>query len=490
MAARVLLGTLLALLLLPGTADAAPWTCDASAVRGTLASAPPIDPVAANRGAAECRTQSAGGNLPAGLPLGLGGSAVFARTRVEGDAARPAGQRVTAEGGLAELRVPLLPGVPGLPAPPTIPPVTVGPFGTIDLNPALRALAAPTGDLVRLGAVTSRVTGQCSSGRALLEGDSSVASLRVLGLELPTDRATRRTIGIDSRSIDPSNIDPTVVAPPGVDLTAFRAALQPVLDALPTITVPGAAAQVNVIPAAQSRAGDTLTQLALQIDLSIGGQAVLDLVAGEARVGGAAVGCGAAVAAQALRCTRRRLVLVNVVRRGRRVRLLGAADRGFAGRRVSIVSTHTGRTVARPRVGSDGIFRATAPLPPANLRRTNRARYQARIGAERSLRLKLARRLTVTSIRPRGRDVVVSGRVSRPLASPVQLLVVTRRVSCGRVEVVKRFRPSHTGRFRVVLPGAKRRQVAVFRFRTRVRFSTRNPRLFRTFTLPQYVDVG
>jgi hypothetical protein len=60
----------------------------------------------------------------------------------------------------------------------------------------------------------------------------------------------------------------------------------------------------------------------------------------------------------------------------------------------------------------------------------------------------------------------------------------------GRVEAVERFRLSHTGRFRVVLPGAKRRQVAVFRFRTRVRFSTRNPRLYRTFTLPQYVDVG
>jgi hypothetical protein len=33
-------------------------------------------------------------------------------------------------------------------------------------------------------------------------------------------------------------------------------------------------------------------------------------------------------------------------------------------------------------------------------------------------------------------------------------------------------------------------QVATFRFRTRVRFRVANPRLFRTFTLPQYVDIG
>jgi hypothetical protein len=37
---------------------------------------------------------------------------------------------------------------------------------------------------------------------------------------------------------------------------------------------------------------------------------------------------------------------------------------------------------------------------------------------------------------------------------------------------------------------AKQRQVATFRFRTRVRFRVGNARLFRTFTLPQYVDVG
>ncbi len=86
--------------------------------------------------------------------------------------------------------------------------------------------------------------------------------------------------------------------------------------------------------------------------------------------------------------------------------------------------------------------------------------------------------------------MVVRGRISQPLADPIQRITVTRRVSCGRVEVVKRFKPRKNGRFRVTLSGAKTRQVATFRFRTLVRFREGNPKLFRTFTLPQYVDIG
>ena len=493
MITRRLLPSLLALALLaliaPAGAAAAPWTCESSVVRGTIGPGPTIEPVTANKDAASCTTQNAGGAPPAGLPGGATGSLLFARTRADGDASAPASQRVSAEASLAELRVPLLPGLPGLPIP-SVAPVNVPGFGTIDLNPAIQAVAAPQGDLVGLRALSARVTGQCSGGSPSLAGTSSVGSLTVLGVELATNRALSRSITIDSRSIDPSTLDPTVLAPPGVDLAAFRAAIQPVLDALPNIEIPEALANVSITPARQIRRGDTLTQRALTIQLTIAGQSALSVVAGEATVGGDGVACGQGVAAQALRCTKRRLVLIDVVRRGRRVRLLGAASRTLAGRRVSIHFTDTGKRVARPRVGSDGLFRATAPLPRRAIRRTNRARYQARMGQERSLRLKLARRLRVTAITPRGRNVAIAGRISRPLGKPVQTVVVTRRVSCGRVEVVKRFKPRRSGRFRVTLRGAKERQVATFRFRTLVRYRVGNPRLFRTFTLPQYIDIG
>jgi hypothetical protein len=462
--------------------------CAATAARATLGPAPPAAPITANGGAPECSTQSAGGTVP-GLPMGAAVSLLFARTRADGDASRPASQRVSAESGLADLHIPLLPGLPGLPLP-TPPVIAVPGFGSIDLGPAVRAATAPQGDLLGLRALTARATGQCSGGRPSLSGSSTVASLTVLGVSLATDRAVSRTITIDSRSIDPSTLDPSVLAPPGVDLAAFKTAIQPVLDALPNIEIPEALASVRVTPAEQVRRGDTLTQRALAVRVSIGGQSVLELVGGEASVGGAGVDCGTAVAVQALRCTQRRLVLIDVVRRGHRVRLFGAADRRFAGRRVTIIYTDTNRRVARPRVGRDGLFRATAPLPPLAVRHTNRARYQARVGGERSLRLKLQRRLHISATKQRGRAVVLSGWISRPLASPIQRVVVTRRVSCGRVEVVKRFKPRRNGHFRVRLQGAKQRQVATFRFRTKVRFRVGNPRLFRTFTLPQYIDVG
>ena len=485
-----LLGLTILALVAPAGAAAAPWTCEASVVRGALGPAPPVEPITANKGAPECTTQSAGGNPPAGLPGGATGSLLAARTTATGAAGDPAGQRVTAEASFGQLRIPLLPGLPGLPAPPSVPPVNVGPFGSIDLNPAIQALAAPGGDLVNIRSLDARVTGQCSGGRALITGTWSIAGLTVLGVPISTDEALSRNLTIDSRSIDPSNIDPASVAPAGVDLAAFSAALQPVLDALPTIEIPEALARLQITPGQQVRGRNTLTQRALSISLSIAGQSAVNFVAGEATVGGDGVGCGEATATQALRCTTRRLVLIDVVRRKGRVRLLGAADRRLAGRRVSIRYLGSGKRVARPRVGSDGLFRASTKLPPRAQRGTNRARYQARMGKERSLALKLSRRLRITSITPRGRQVVVRGRISQPLADPIQRITVTRRVSCGRVEVVRRFKPRKSGRFRVTLSGAKTRQVATFRFRTLVRFREANPRLFRTFTLPQYVDIG
>src|SRR5215204_1811933 len=100
-------------LVAPTGAAAAPWTCEASVVRGSLGPAPPVEPVTANKDAAECTTQSAGGAPPTGLPGGAGGSLFFARTRADGAASNPAGQRVSAEASVGELRIPLLPGLPG-----------------------------------------------------------------------------------------------------------------------------------------------------------------------------------------------------------------------------------------------------------------------------------------------------------------------------------------------------------------------------------------
>ena len=143
-----------------------------------------------------------------------------------------------------------------------------------------------------------------------------------------------------------------------------------------------------------------------------------------------------------------------------------------------------------PALRSSGLFRATAPLPPARLRATNRARYRAEIANEKSLRLKLVRRMLVSGTTVKGRRVTIAGRIVRPLGQPVRQVIVKRRLSCGRFRVVKRFTPRSSGAFRVTLAGPPSSQAAAYRLQTRVRKFTTNPKVFPTFTLPRYVDLA
>jgi hypothetical protein len=317
----------------------------------------------------------------------------------------------------------------------------------------------------------------------------------VLGTKLGTNEAVDRNFTLDSQSIDPSNIDlAKVVAPAGVDVAVLQATLKPILDTLPNAELPALALRVRTEPGAQSRAGDRLTRQALTVNVEVGGTQLLNAVIGEAVVDATGVSCGS-IAAAALGlspnpgCTTRKLTLIDVVSKGGRVFLQGAADpRRFAGRTVTIRSLWDKRTVAKLKVAKSGLFTTYVKLPPASLRHTNAARYRAYIGKEKSLGLKLERRMIVTGMRKAGaRKVTLSGRISRPLATPVQTVTVTRQVSCGKESVVARFKPSPSGHFKVSLDAPRTDRVYTFRFRSRVRYSTSYPTLYQTFTLPQYV---
>ncbi|HET6550072.1 MAG TPA: Ig-like domain-containing protein, partial [Solirubrobacter sp.] len=191
-----------------------------------------------------------------------------------------------------------------------------------------------------------------------------------------------------------------------------------------------------------------------------------------------------------LGCTRRAVVLEDVVRQGRRVKLLGVADRRLAGRRAAIRFLATGKVVARPVVRPDGRFAATVKAPPPRLRSSGRARYQARIGDERSLALKLERRMQVSRVRAAGGRVTIRGRVTRPLAPRRRdrAIDVQLRRSCSKAEVVARVMPDRRGRFKVTLDAPQGEQAAVYRLRTKVRRTAASRKLFRTFTLPRAVD--
>lgn len=123
-----------------------------------------------------------------------------------------------------------------------------------------------------------------------------------------------------------------------------------------------------------------------------------------------------------------------------------------------------------------------------DLRHTNRARYVASIGKERSLALKLDRRMIVTAVRQSGgRKLTLIGRISLPLANPIRTISVKRRISCGSSRIVARVKPDSRGRFSVRLQAPRADRVYTFRFESRVPFSPSYPKLYETYTLPQYV---
>ncbi|HEX5621511.1 MAG TPA: hypothetical protein VFX51_24010 [Solirubrobacteraceae bacterium] len=488
-----------ALAALPAAASAKGWVCEASALRANVLDLQTLEPAVANRGGGDCKAAGGGGAFAPALPLGLQAEALTATTALAGPIAGPVQEQAgTSQATVARAGVASLPELPiPLPDPDfsDVDAIKVPGIGTVDLRPALEALiqprALPDLDLLSVQAAHAEASAQCVSGVPRFRGKSTLASVSVNGVELGLDKATNEVVKlIDSQSIDPSDIDVSkVIAPPGTDLSALNLLIKPILNALPDITVPATLARIRLIPNERIQSGTRLTQRALHATINIAGRRFADVVVGEATAGVNGVSCGG-VADLALQCTLRRLVLIDVYEQGNRVKLLGAADRHYVGKRVRIRFTGTGKTVARPKVRRDGTFRATAPLPDAKIRPTNRARYEATIRNQRSMKLKLQRRMIVSEMSARRGVVTIAGRVVGPFTSPMQKVLVKRRVTCRDWKVVKRFRPNSDGTFRIRLKAPKDGEAAVYRMTTRVKLYDWFAKTYPTFTLPRYVDLG
>jgi hypothetical protein len=507
-------------LLAGGTAAAEPasFNCDASALRLALLGQVTIEPVTANQGQPVCQNangtlaQVSGGGLPAPLHASVGA----AQTQVSSDATTA--QAIGGLGGLGGGLPPALAAVVAQavaaaqaavkPVLASVPPISVtppvGPPVTVDISAAAQALLSEIGatntDLIDLTLATAYAQAKCVNGAPQLTGAAQLAALSVLGQPIPTDAAATQAVNvINTQSISLSKIDISQLPlPPSLSilpLATVQALIQPILNALPPISVPAQLAQVTVSPDERVVANGQLTERALHVIVGLLGQTLLNSVFGEARVSNASVKCATAPpavtpAGLALQCTTRKLTLIDVLQHGNHVVLLGAADKKLVGQRVSIYYLVGHKKVATALVGSDGLFRARAPLPPRRQRFTNRARYQAQDNAgEKSLNLKLHRRMVVDSIRVANGKVTISGRVIRPLASPVAPIHIQRRVSCTSTVNVERVMPKADGRFTATLAAPPNTQAAVYRAATQVRKVVTNPKRFPTFTLPREVAL-
>jgi uncharacterized repeat protein (TIGR01451 family) len=196
------------------------------------------------------------------------------------------------------------------------------------------------------------------------------------------------------------------------------------------------------------------------------------------------------VVASSLECLANVLRLVDVAPGRTRVHLRGETAKANAGTTVRLL--FRGRRVGSARVRADGTFTALVPLPARTARTSNLTRYQAVLGSLRSLKLKLARRMRATRLTSSAGKVTIGGRVTSPLARPVQTVTLRQYRDCrGRsYRVVKRgIRVSRDGRFRATVTAPARFDVAYYRAVTRVRKTTRNPKTYETFTLIRGVQV-
>jgi hypothetical protein len=479
----------------PARADG--WTCAASAARITVAGQPAAEPVSAGGDAAPYRAGSAQLSSPP-LPPGSSTGALAARTASDArvpSSASAAVDEVTVGVPSDLVPAPATAGIDAI-APVELPLPVVGSVSA-DLRPALRALLRPLSavELLRLDSATASATGRCIAGDAAITGTSSTSGAVLAGRPVDLDDRLAQTVElVGAYAIDPSDIDPAKVVQQGGQLTpaALGALMQPILDAMPAIPIPATFADVELLPDERLQVGTRRTYRALHVRASAGGAEIIDAVLAEASAGGE--GCSAgpgtpgpeSVADLALQCASQHVVLVDVLDTGRRVKLVGAAAGRYVGRSVEIRLAATRAVVARPTVRDDGTFRATGALPAQRIRYTNAARYQASIDDERSLPLKLSRRMIVTRTASTARGTTMQGRVTGPLAQRARI-TVKRRVSCGRWKVVKRFAMPRNGRFKVTIPRVRGATSAVFRMQTTVGARNPNGRPKPTFTLPRYV---
>ncbi len=198
-----------------------------------------------------------------------------------------------------------------------------------------------------------------------------------------------------------------------------------------------------------------------------------------------------------LQCGALPLALVDVKRGARNARtkrygrttIVGVADQRYVGQRVAIRFLATNKVVGRPKVGTDGRFRLTvADGDQRNRRAANARRYRAEIAGERSLALKLTRRIDTTSITQSGSTWRVRARTVRPFKAGARVRVQVLS-SCGakRWTTVKTSaRVSAKGTVSLTIPAPAAGAFQIVRLQTQVPGTARKgARLVNTFTVPR-----
>jgi hypothetical protein len=199
----------------------------------------------------------------------------------------------------------------------------------------------------------------------------------------------------------------------------------------------------------------------------------------------------AAIEELLLGCNGAHLQLSDAYIQGGHVALSGSAPRSRAGSRVEILFGTRLTPVAHATVRPDGTFSTTAPLPPARIREALSTRYEAELGHERSLHLKLTRRLLLEPPHAAATTVTLSGRLYPPLTKPVSTVVIEQQLECHRTTIAGEFKPGAGGRFRVQVKVPANARAAIFTLKSKVAANAHSlAHGFTTYSLPLPVPIG
>jgi len=527
------------------SADDSTFNCDALAARIGLLSLQPIVLGTANAGAPNCNnvdgtvlTIPASAGLPlvagvlvaktgvtpdgqtassvgaiTGLGVGLGGSVLSQITGPVSQALTGSSQPIPLS---SSLLASLLASLGIGPSTPTIKQGDLAGGLQQILNSVLSNVL--NGSIAGIGLAGATASTTCVNNQPVLKGTSQITGLTLLGSPIPLDPVTNQVLNLlntgnlqnlnlkstldglvanleTSLGVPTNSTDPTIIALVNQlvqELTSLvDQAVQPVLTQLLALVQPliNQIIRITVEPNTQVIANGQLTQTALHVAVTLLNQPLLDLVVGRARVSNTSVNCAPPVVAPSL-CTTRKLVLTDVLQQGGHTLITGAAaDQKFIGQTIPIYFDPTGQVVAQAKVGSDGLFSTTAPLPPIGIRFTSRARYYARALGETSLRLKFYRRMHVTMLSSSSGKIHITGTLDSPLTTPISKIVIQRRVSCTRLVDVLTIQGNKSGHFSAVLDAPPSGQVGVYRAASFVRQNPLSKKPFPTFTLPRYVDI-
>jgi len=164
-------------------------------------------------------------------------------------------------------------------------------------------------------------------------------------------------------------------------------------------------------------------------------------------------------------CGGRKISLVRADARGGQVLLSGFVAASLADRSVTIFANYGKKKLGTVKPNAAGQFTARVKGPPRKL--FNKARFQARVGSARSVKLKLPQSLASSSVKSEGGQITLRGKVKRSVLGKRNLVVV-RRIVCGQYQTVGSAKPSRRGVYVVRFPTPALTTAALYRAETRV----------------------